>query len=69
MHFLIYALVCGQEISHAECQPGKASQVAIIGEASSEIACAVQGQQLSPPNVEIGEGDYLKVVCKRSEEK
>ena len=67
MHFLIYALVCGQEIPHAECQPGKASQVAIIGEASSEIACAVQGQQLSPPNVEIGEGDYLKIACFRRE--
>lgn len=70
MTFSVVAMVCLAGMSPQDCgpAPGFSRDVAVIGEASNEIACGIQAQQsLGRIKIfqDLADGEFVKVVCER----
>ena len=63
MTFEVLALICA--LSAPDCTPETARVVEKIGEGTSEIACQRWGTLSLPRGVEIGPGEYPKIMCVR----
>jgi hypothetical protein len=68
MTFNIVAMICVAGMNPADCgpAPGFSRDVAIIGQVSNELWCAVEAQQdlaKSAPFRNLGTGEFIKVMC------
>jgi hypothetical protein len=68
MTFNIVAMICVAGMNPADCSPapGFSRDVAIIGQVSNELWCAVEAQQdlaKSAPFRNLGTGEFIKVMC------
>jgi hypothetical protein len=71
MTFNIVAMICVAGMSPADCgpEPGFSRDVAVIGQVSNELWCAVEAQQdlaKSAPFRDLGTGEFSKVMCFRN---
>ena len=62
----VLLLVCAVATPRADCDRDTA-RIAVAGpEAPNEVACALQSQAyFANTALEIGEGEYLKILCTR----
>jgi hypothetical protein len=71
MTFNIVAMICMAGMRPADCgpEPGFSRDVAIIGAVTNELWCGVEAQQglaKSAPFRNLGEGEFIKVMCVRN---
>ncbi len=60
-------LVCALSLGRPDCQPDTARIVLQGPPAKNEMVCMFTGQTtLAGTAIEVGEGEYIKVLCRRS---
>ena len=69
--FAVYALICSALAtpSPIDCRPGKSLDVIKLADAPNEVQCGKQAQETmaSLAGIPIRPGEYLKIVCTRSQ--
>lgn len=71
MTFNIVAMICVAGMSPADCgpEPEFSRDVAIIGQVSNELQCAIEAQQdLAKSSVfrDLAAGEWIKIMCVRN---
>ena len=63
---MIFALVCGADLSPADCTPKTARDAYPLGVATNEMSCPREAQMRDgEATITLGPGEFKKYVCKR----